>query len=80
MLRSSLNLGWLLFFNVIHKKMVTNEMIDIKAIVGVFGISLSVVLSNISVIVSIMVGIATLLYMVEKWLLIRKERKQKDSE
>lgn len=52
-------------------------MIDIKAIVGVFGISLSVALSNISVVVSIMVGIATLLYMVEKWLLIRKQRKGK---
>jgi len=57
--------------------MISNEMIDIKAIVGVFGISLSVALSNISVVVSIMVGIATLLYMVEKWLLIRKQRKGK---
>lgn len=51
------------------------EIMDYKALIGIFGTSLSLALEHISVVVSILVGLATLVYMIEKYLQLRQNRK-----
>lgn len=46
-----------------------------KAFIGASGTTLSVVLSNISVIVSIVAGVLTAIYMFEQWRKTRNARK-----
>lgn len=52
------------------------RLMDSRSFVGVFGTAMTVLLENISVVVSILVGVATLAYMLEKWLHMRQKRQR----
>lgn len=59
--------------------MITEEdVMDPIAAKGTIGTSISFMLADVSVVISILVGIVTLAYMTEKWLAMRAERKGKE--
>ena len=57
-----------------------SRLLDSKSLIGVFGTAMTVMLENVSVFISILVGLATLAYMLEKWYHMRQTRIRENKE